>query len=126
RRLTTHVHCTSTFARVQASTPGPGTLTGPICYHAGPLARLSCLRYNQAGAHAAVSEKTILVVDDERHIVDLVKLYLEADGLRVAAAYDGNAALRLARTLRPALIVLDLMLPGIDGFEVCRTLRRES
>ena len=42
------------------------------------------------------------------------------------AAYDGNAALRLARTLRPALIVLDLMLPGIDGFEVCRALRRES
>jgi DNA-binding response OmpR family regulator len=73
-----------------------------------------------------VSEKTILVVDDERHIVDLVKLYLEAEGFRVEAAYDGNAALRLARTLRPVLIVLDLMLPGMDGFEVCRTLRHES
>ncbi len=73
-----------------------------------------------------MSEKTILVVDDERHIVDLVKLYLEADGFRVEPAYDGNAALRLARTLRPALIVLDLMLPGLDGVEVCRTLRRES
>ncbi|MGI8588999.1 MAG: response regulator transcription factor [Chloroflexia bacterium] len=73
-----------------------------------------------------MSEKTVLIVDDERPIVNLVKLYLENEGYRVEAAYDGNEGLRLARTLHPALIVLDLMLPGLDGFEVCRSLRRES
>src|SRR5689334_6580097 len=73
-----------------------------------------------------MSDKTILVVDDERNIVNLVKLYLENEGFRVAAAYDGTEGLRQIRALRPSLIVLDLMLPGIDGFELCRTVRRES
>ncbi|HUS16086.1 MAG TPA: response regulator transcription factor [Chloroflexia bacterium] len=73
-----------------------------------------------------MSEKTIVVVDDERSIVSLVKLYLEAEGYRVAAAYDGNEGVHLIQTLRPALVVLDLMLPGINGFELCRTVRRES
>jgi DNA-binding response OmpR family regulator len=69
---------------------------------------------------------TILVVDDERKIVDLVRLYLEREGYRVLAAYDGKAALALARQERPALIVLDWMLPGLSGVDVCRTLRQES
>jgi len=56
----------------------------------------------------------------------LVKLYLNRDGYRVLTAYDGIEALRLAREGHPDLIVLDLMLPGIDGLEVCRTLRTES
>ncbi len=73
-----------------------------------------------------MSEKTILVVDDERPIVNLVKLYLENAGYHVEAAYDGPEGLRLVRTLRPALLVLDLMLPGVDGLEVCRIVRRES
>ncbi len=73
-----------------------------------------------------MSEKTILVIDDERHIVNLVKLYCENAGFHVEAAYDGHEGLRLIRTLRPALVVLDLMLPGVDGFEVCRIVRRES
>jgi DNA-binding response OmpR family regulator len=55
-----------------------------------------------------------------------VKLYLENDGHKVLCAYDGVQALRLAREERPHLIVLDLMLPGLDGLEVCRTLRTES
>src|SRR5947209_4015403 len=73
-----------------------------------------------------MSEKTILIVDDERPIVNLVKLYCENEGYHVEVAYDGHEGVRLSRALRPALVVLDLMLPGLDGFEVCRTLRRES
>ena len=70
--------------------------------------------------------KRVLVVDDDVKTVELVKLYLNRDGYRVLTAYDGIEALRLAREGRPDLIVLDLMLPGIDGMEVCRTLRNES
>lgn len=70
--------------------------------------------------------KKVLVVDDDVKTVELVKLYLRRDGYRVLTAYDGVEALRLARESRPDLIVLDLMLPGIDGLQVCRTLRNES
>jgi DNA-binding response OmpR family regulator len=72
------------------------------------------------------SARKILVVDDDPKTVSLVKLYLESDGHKVVCAYDGAEALRLAREERPNLIVLDLMLPGIDGLQVCRTLRSES
>ena len=70
--------------------------------------------------------KRVLVVDDDTKTVELVKLYLNRDGYRVLTAYDGAEALRLAREANPDLIVLDLMLPGIDGLEICRTLRNES
>jgi two-component system alkaline phosphatase synthesis response regulator PhoP len=70
--------------------------------------------------------KKVLVVDDDVKTVELVKLYLNRDGYRVITAYDGVEALRLAREGHPDLIVLDLMLPGIDGLEICRTLRAES
>ena len=70
--------------------------------------------------------KTVLVVDDDVKAVELVRLYLDRDGYQVLTAYDGVEALRLARESRPDLIVLDLMLPDIDGLEVCRTLRHES
>jgi two-component system alkaline phosphatase synthesis response regulator PhoP len=70
--------------------------------------------------------KRVLVVDDDVKTVELVKLYLNRDGYRVLTAYDGVEALRLAREGHPDLIVLDLMLPGIDGLEVCQTLRAES
>ena len=70
--------------------------------------------------------KRVLVVDDDVKTVELVKLYLNRDGYKVLTAYDGVEALRLAREGNPDLIVLDLMLPGIDGLEVCRTLRGES
>jgi DNA-binding response OmpR family regulator len=73
-----------------------------------------------------VTGETILVVDDESHIVELVQMYLEQAGYRVQSAGDGQAALTLFRRQRPALIVLDLMLPGLDGWEVCRRLRGES
>ena len=67
-----------------------------------------------------------MVVDDDVRTVELVKLYLERDGYKVLTAYDGIEALRLAREGHPDLVVLDLMLPGIDGLRVCRTLRNES
>ncbi len=70
--------------------------------------------------------KRVLVVDDDVKTVELVKLYLNRDGYKVLTAYDGIEALRLAREGHPDLIVLDLMLPGMDGLEVCRTLRSES
>jgi two-component system alkaline phosphatase synthesis response regulator PhoP len=70
--------------------------------------------------------KKILVVDDETKTVELVRLYLNRDGYRVITAYDGLEAMRLARESHPDLIVLDLMLPGISGLEICRTLRAES
>lgn len=68
----------------------------------------------------------ILVVDDERRIVDIVRAYLERDGYKVLAAHDGRSALDLARREHPDLIILDLMLPEVSGWDVCRTLRRES
>ncbi len=70
--------------------------------------------------------KKVLVVDDDAKTVELVKLYLNRDGYRVITAFDGNEALRLARENSPDLIVLDLMLPGLSGLEVCRILREES
>jgi DNA-binding response OmpR family regulator len=70
--------------------------------------------------------RTILVVDDDRKIVDLVSLYLKRDGYGVLTAYDGQAALDVARRKQPDLIVLDLLLPELDGTDVCRLLRTES
>jgi two-component system alkaline phosphatase synthesis response regulator PhoP len=68
----------------------------------------------------------ILVVDDEPKIVKQARDYLENGGFRVASAADGTTALAIARHERPDLIVLDLNLPGTDGLDVCRALRRES
>jgi DNA-binding response OmpR family regulator len=73
-----------------------------------------------------MSGKRVLVVDDDVKTVELVKLYLNRDGYRVLTAYNGNDALQLARSSHPDLIVLDLMLPGMNGLDVCRTLRDES
>ena len=69
---------------------------------------------------------TILVVDDEPQITRLARDYLARDGFRVIAAGDGTAALAQARRESPDLVVLDLNLPGMDGLEVCRALRRTS
>jgi DNA-binding response OmpR family regulator len=69
---------------------------------------------------------TILVVDDEPRIVQLVRDYLEHGGFTVLVASDGPSALRSARTGRPDLVVLDLGLPGIDGLDIARALRREG
>lgn len=68
----------------------------------------------------------ILVVDDERILLDTLRYNLSKAGHQVWTAADGESALRVARHERPDLVLLDVMLPRIDGFDVCRTLRRES
>jgi two-component system alkaline phosphatase synthesis response regulator PhoP len=71
-------------------------------------------------------KEVILVVDDETKIVKLARDYLEQGGFQVLTAADGKTALDIARTKRPDLIVLDLMLPELGGLDICRALRRES
>ena len=68
----------------------------------------------------------VLVVDDEPVLVDTIRYNLRREGYDVQVATDGNEALKLAQAASPDLVVLDLMLPGMDGLEVCRQLRRES
>ncbi len=75
---------------------------------------------------SVVHPQRVLVVDDEDKIREIVRRYLEQDGYEVADAADGEHALRLARELRPDIVVLDVMMPGTDGLEVLRTLRAES
>ena len=71
-------------------------------------------------------KNTILIVDDELAIIELLDYNLRRNGFQVLIARDGRDALRLARSEQPDLIILDLMLPAIDGLDVCRTLRQES
>ena len=73
-----------------------------------------------------MTKETILLVDDERNIIDLARMYLEQEGFKVEAAYDGQVALDKCKSLQPALVVLDLMLPVMDGWEVCRRVRSTS
>lgn len=70
--------------------------------------------------------KRVLVAEDDREIVKVVRAYLERAGFKVLTAYDGRQALFMARQERPDLVILDLMLPEMDGLDVCRHLRRES
>ncbi|MBK9230315.1 MAG: response regulator transcription factor [Anaerolineae bacterium] len=70
--------------------------------------------------------RRILIVDDDKKTVDLIRMYLEKDGYRVLTANDGQQALLAARHKRPNLVILDLMLPTVDGLDVCRILRSES
>ena len=69
---------------------------------------------------------TILIVDDEQRIIDLARMYLEPDGFCVTSATSGTTARRIILRDKPSLVVLDLMLPGMDGLEVCRRVREES
>ena len=73
-----------------------------------------------------MDKQQILVVDDEPNIVQLARLYLERDGYAVISVGDGQAALDAAQSQQPDLIVLDVMLPQVDGFEVCRRLRADD
>ena len=70
--------------------------------------------------------RTVLIVDDEKSIVDILKFNLEKADYKTICAFDGKEALRLAREENPDLILLDIMLPYIDGFDVCKTLRAEG
>lgn len=68
----------------------------------------------------------VLVIEDDPHVQEILRLYLEKDGYKVAAATDGRQGLAMARESNPALIILDLMLPGLGGWDLCRALRQES
>ena len=68
----------------------------------------------------------LLLVDDEKNIIELERLYLDKEGYEIQVAYDGKSALDKFRALKPDLVVLDLMLPGVDGLEVCRRIRQDS
>ena len=70
--------------------------------------------------------RRVLVVDDDENIVQLVRMYLERDGYQVWCTYDGSSGLAEFRRTRPDVIVLDLMLPGMSGLDVCREVRREA
>jgi two-component system OmpR family response regulator len=67
---------------------------------------------------------TILVVDDEKSIIDFIKMGLESEGYIVYSAFDGNEAIKLAEEINPHIVILDIMLPGMDGYEVCSRLKR--
>jgi len=73
-----------------------------------------------------MSEQTVLIVDDEQDILDLISYNLSKEGYKVHTAANGLKAVELARQLRPDLVILDIMMPGMDGFEVCRTLRQDA
>ena len=68
----------------------------------------------------------ILVVDDDKNICELLRLYLEKEGYSVILAHDGEEALLKFDTLHPELILLDIMLPGLDGWQVCREIRKKA
>ncbi|MEX2158055.1 MAG: response regulator transcription factor [Dehalococcoidia bacterium] len=69
---------------------------------------------------------TILVVDDEKNIVQLARLYLDKEGFQVESAFDGEQALEKFKTVRPDLVILDIMMPGMDGLSVAKELRKTS
>ena len=71
-----------------------------------------------------MNDKKILIVDDEKAIVDILKFNLEKEGFTTTVAYDGEEAIKIALSVNPDLILLDLMLPKLDGFSVCKKLRK--
>ena len=84
------------------------------------------LMAERATASEPSAAQLVLVADDDAHIVRLVELYLRKAGYRVESAEDGDETLRKVRDLKPDLLVLDIMMPGPDGLEITRTLRRSS
>jgi two-component system, OmpR family, alkaline phosphatase synthesis response regulator PhoP len=73
-----------------------------------------------------MSKELILIVDDEINIIELVRVYMEQEGYRLISALDGRSAIQKIRSESPSLVVLDVMLPELDGFEVCKELRSEG
>lgn len=73
-----------------------------------------------------MTNKTILVIDDDKEINELISMFLQREGYKVITAFDGYEALALARNHSPDLLILDVLLPGLDGFEICSELRKTS
>jgi two-component system OmpR family response regulator len=84
------------------------------------------MRISMTSATPSTAEARLLVVDDEPNILELLSASLRYAGFEVATAPDGNEALRVANSFKPDLLLLDVMMPGIDGFEVVRRLRQEG
>ncbi|MBR4014586.1 MAG: response regulator transcription factor [Anaerotignum sp.] len=71
-------------------------------------------------------KQRILIVDDDKHIAELISLYLEKEGYETKEVYDGREAVQAEKAYQPHLVLLDLMLPGLDGYQVCTEVRKES
>jgi DNA-binding response OmpR family regulator len=85
----------------------------------GNRGRVLPLRQGEQG----MTDNTIMVVDDDPNALDIVRTFLESKGYTVATAQDGNQALSLLEQVRPALVLLDVMMPGMDGWEVARIIK---
>lgn len=73
-----------------------------------------------------MTQKTVLIIEDDQNIAELLRLYMEKDGFSVRTAGDGRAGLKLFTEVSPDLVLLDLMLPGMDGWEICREIRAQD
>ena len=73
-----------------------------------------------------MGKQKILVVDDDKHIAELISLYMMKDGYETEEVYDGREAIKVTESFQPDLILLDLMLPGMDGYQVCTEIRKNS
>lgn len=73
-----------------------------------------------------MNRKKILIVDDEAQLVDLIKMRLEKENFEVSVAYDGEEGLQKARSIKPDLIILDIMLPKVDGYMICSLFKRDK
>lgn len=73
-----------------------------------------------------MGKQKILIVDDDLHIAELISLYMMKDGYETEEVYDGREAIKMAESFQPDLILLDLMLPGMDGYQVCTEIRKNS
>ena len=73
-----------------------------------------------------MGKQKILIVDDDKHIAELISLYMMKDGYETEEVYDGREAVKMAESFQPDLILLDLMLPGMDGYQVCTEIRKTS
>lgn len=73
-----------------------------------------------------ITNKVVLIVDDEKNICELIRLYLEKEGFKTVTAYDGEEAVKIFKSVSPDIVLLDVMMPKKDGWQVCRELRGES
>jgi DNA-binding response OmpR family regulator len=98
----------------------------PILPEADPHREETCVKLAAADSTPSTAQSTILVVDDEPTLRETISYTLRREGFLVETAAEGSRAVAIARERNPDLIVLDIMLPGMDGFQVCRAIRRES
>lgn len=100
--------------------------TGKICFYTPFRVNSSTMNISHFTYKEINMSKKILVVDDEKNIVDIIAFNLHKEGYDVICAYDGEKGLALAFAENPELILLDIMMPGLDGFEVCKKVREKS